>query len=259
MRPLRQLLLLLLVLLAGIWLIWPTAHAPSGLVIHVAASLRRPIQTICDAFTAQTGIACELRFGGSQMLLSQIEQTGQGDIFLPADDSYLQLPSAVPLIRERIPITQMRAVVAVRADAGNVPRQWSELVAAPRRLALAEPKLAAIGKRTQDELTRSGHWPALAKRLVITTPTVLDSATAIELGTVDAGIVWDAVVRQLPTLTAIELPELAPISAQVDVAVLQTTTQPESATRLAQWIATAPAARSIWTAAGFPLREMPQP
>ena len=47
----------------------------------------------------------------------------------------------------------------------------------------------------------------VAKGEVVSTPTVNDVANAVKLGTVDAGIVWDAVMAQYPTLDMVAVPE----------------------------------------------------
>ena len=65
----------------------PDPTAPP-LVIHFAASLRPVMEDMVKDYREDTGQAVELRFGNSQHILSTLELSGQGDLFLPADEVY---------------------------------------------------------------------------------------------------------------------------------------------------------------------------
>src|SRR5262245_37656136 len=68
------------------------AHADGGpLIVHVAAALGPAMEDIVKDYEKETGGKVELRFGASQSILSNLEMTGQGDLFLPADESYLEI------------------------------------------------------------------------------------------------------------------------------------------------------------------------
>ena len=92
-------------LLGGIALLWksgkpdqaPDEQAPKSdtvVVVHVAAALRQPMEKAAAAFEKETGIKVELRVGPSEKLLSDLKLTKKGDLFLPADDSYVNLAKA---------------------------------------------------------------------------------------------------------------------------------------------------------------------
>src|SRR5262249_52627624 len=105
------------------------------------------------------------------------------------------------------------------------------------RIAQANPDAAAVGKLTREALTRSGHWEALHKRTLVYKGTVNDVANDIKVGTVDAGIVWDATVKSYPELEAIALPSLSETQGHISVAVLRDCTQPAAALRFARFLA----------------------
>jgi molybdenum ABC transporter molybdate-binding protein len=65
----------------------------------------------------------------------------------------------------------------------------------------------------------------------------LRSSSRVRLGSVDAGIVWDAVVAQQPDLTVVKLPELAGVTARVQLAVVKDSTQPTAALEFARYLA----------------------
>src|SRR3954464_13681503 len=61
----------------------------SPVVVHAAAALRPALEKAAPEFERETGIKIELRFGPSEAILTALRMTRQGDLFLPADDSYV--------------------------------------------------------------------------------------------------------------------------------------------------------------------------
>ncbi len=59
----------------------------SALMIYCAASNRAVVEEIRSAYTAETGREVHVQYGPSQTLLSSLEVSRNGDLFLPADDS----------------------------------------------------------------------------------------------------------------------------------------------------------------------------
>jgi ABC-type molybdate transport system substrate-binding protein len=105
------------------------------------------------------------------------------------------------------------------------------------RLSQANPDAAAVGKLARDALQKNGCWDDWQKRVVVSKTTVNDVSTDIIVGAVDAGIVWDALVRQMPALDMIALPELSSEVAHIAVGVLKKGPQPAAALRFARYLA----------------------
>src|SRR2546423_918279 len=116
-----------LAVLAGLLALWwtpqpdganpvaPTEGHPA-VVVHTAAALRPAVETAAAAFQADTDIKIELRFGPSEGLLSNLQVTGQGDLFLPADDSYVAKARAADLVEQDYAFATLTAVAVLRAD-----------------------------------------------------------------------------------------------------------------------------------------------
>jgi len=203
------------------------------LVVLVAASLR----PVAETAAADYGSGVELRFGGSEELVTQIALTREvapADVFLPADASYLD--ACGPHAAVSPPLTTMQAVALTRPD--RVPEKLAALTAPGVRLGLASPQTAAIGKLTKLRLTEAGLWDTVSARLAVTTDTVTQSANGVKLGTLDAAIVWDATARQFaPDLVGTPLPELSGVRAEVRAAVLSGSRRPEAAAAFVAFLA----------------------
>ena len=60
--------------------------------------------------------AVQLQDGRSNALLSQIEASATGDLYIAADEAYITLGRKKNLIAEGIPLVVMRPVIAAQAD-----------------------------------------------------------------------------------------------------------------------------------------------
>jgi ABC-type molybdate transport system substrate-binding protein len=104
-------------------------------------------------------------------------------------------------------------------------------------VAQASPDGAAIGKLTREVLTASGEWDKLHARTTVYKTTVNEVASDVKVGAVDAGIVFDAVLHDYPTLEAIPIPELASVQAHISAATLNASRQPRQAMHFARYLA----------------------
>lgn len=226
--------------LVGLLLYHPETRSPSThepLVLYCAAGIKAPVEAVAKEYEQAYGVQVQLQYGGSQTLLANIEVSKHGDLYLPADDSYIELARRKELLAEVLPLARMKAVVAVRQGNPRNIAVLADLLRKDVRLAQANPEAAAIGKLAREAFLKSGHWDALEKRTLVFKPTVNDVASDIKVGTVDAGIVWDATVTQFPELEMIRIPELANTTAHISIAVLRSSAQPTAALRFARYLA----------------------
>jgi molybdate transport system substrate-binding protein len=233
-------------LLAGlvVLLYWdPFVSSPSQpnqpLVLYCAAGIKAPVEKAVREYEQAYGVTVQLQYGGSQTLLSGLEVARRGDLFLPGDDSYLLLGRDKGLVAEILPLARMKPVLAVRKGNPLDLKTLNDVLAKKVKLAQAKPEAAAVGKLAREALQKAGRWEDVKKLFVVDKLTVNDVANDIVVGTVDAGIVWDATVKQYPDLEMLALPELADASARVSVGVLKSTSQPTAALRLARYLAAA--------------------
>ncbi|MDZ4850740.1 MAG: molybdate ABC transporter substrate-binding protein [Pirellulaceae bacterium] len=219
------------------------SHRPSAarnhsepLVMFCAASNRAVMETIREEYEKEFGRTVQIQYGPSQTLLSSIEISGTGDLFLPADDSYIELGIQKSLVAEVLPIAKMHAVVAVLKNNPKSIKSLKDLDQKSVRFVQANPDSTAIGKVTKNVLAESGQWEQLEKATVGFRTTVADVANDIAIGAADAGIVYDAVLHSYPDLQAVELPELESAVSQVSIGIIKSTKQASSALHFARYV-----------------------
>lgn len=231
------------------WLLFPQQPAATEskpLIVYCAAALKPAMQTIAAEYDRPV----EFRFGNSEQILAQASIGGEGDLFLPADDSYVRTAQNSGVATESFPLAKMRVVVL--AQPGN-PRgiaRLDDLLKKDLRLGQANPDAAAIGRVTREHLRKPGRWDALHANTFVYHTTVTDAANAVKLGSNDAAIVWDAVAANYPSLAMVKLPDLEGAIGSVEIALLRSATDPEPARRFIRFVKDEPG-RKAFRAAGF--------
>lgn len=206
------------------------------LMLYCAASNRSVMESIREDYEKEYGRKVDIQYGPSQTLLSSIEVTGSGDLFLPADDSYLDMARQKQLVAEVVPIARMQAVVAVKRTNPKSIEQFSDLLSDEVRLVLASPDTAAIGKVVRALLSEDNQWEPLVSSAAAERSTVNEVANDVTIGAADAGIVYDAVLHTYDDLEYVELPELADAASQVSVGVIASTDHPQAALHFARYV-----------------------
>jgi ABC-type molybdate transport system substrate-binding protein len=226
----------------------PSTSRP--LLVYCAAGMRVPVEKAARAYEAETGGRVELQYGGSQTLIANLEVSGKGDLYVPADDAFMEAARKRGLVAESLPLARMSPVLAVRK--GNPKRLVSaaDLLREDVRLVQASPDAAAMGILVRGVFRRSGVWDAMAAKTAAFKPTVNDVANDLKLGTADAGFIWDANLPQYPDLERVDLPELKGAEGAVSVGVCRGAA-PGEALRFARWLAASDRGLKEFAAAGF--------
>ncbi|MEM9944159.1 MAG: substrate-binding domain-containing protein [Planctomycetota bacterium] len=157
-------------------------------------------------------------------------------MYIPADDSYLELATQKGLVEETIPLARMQVGIAVRREFGIEIENFEQLLSPDIRLVQADPEIAAIGSVTRKAMEKSGRWERLAKATVAFRTTVNDVANDVQLTAADVGVVFDAILVGYPDLKFISIDELADVSASCSVGILRTSSNPEAARRFAKFL-----------------------
>ncbi|MFP6649944.1 MAG: substrate-binding domain-containing protein, partial [Pirellulaceae bacterium] len=116
-----------------------------SLFVYCAAGMRYPMEKVARAYEEEFGTRIQLQYGGSNTLLSQLEVSQTGDLYLAADDSYIRQARDKELLAESLPLALMKPIIVVRND--NTTITSVDSLASPDvRVALGNPDAAAVGK-----------------------------------------------------------------------------------------------------------------
>ncbi|MCF7732970.1 MAG: substrate-binding domain-containing protein [Akkermansiaceae bacterium] len=249
---------LLAVLGASVWQVTrkPAAQGPSvvPLLVHCAAGLREPMTEIARQYEREFGIPIHLQFGGSGALETQLELAG-GDLFLPADESYILSTRAKGLVRETLPVTTLTAGIVVPKGNPKNLRSLDDLARPGLRLSLAD-RSAAIGRHTWAVLEQSARLPDFQANVIVTKPTVNNIVEDVATGAVDATLAWHTVARTFPDVEWLPASEFASHPTTVCLGILTSSSAPARALHFARYLTAADRGLKVFGAAGFTIPEI---
>jgi molybdate transport system substrate-binding protein len=234
---------------------WEPARAGSqtsaSLVVYCAAALKKPVSEVARRYQERHGVAAQIQYGGSGTLLANLRIAGKGDLFIAADESYMDIARSQNLVAEVIPLAYLHPILAVRRGNPRAVSSFQDALDKSLSFGMANPDAASVGKVVRDLLLASGDWDAFQKRIHVLKPSVNDIANDLKLGTIDVGIVWDATVAQYPELEAVPVASWARAQQLVQVGVLKASHQPTAALRFARFLGAPDAGLMVFATNGF--------
>ena len=217
-----------------------STRSAGSIMLYCAAGIKNPVVEAVAAYEKEFGVTVEIQYGGSGTLLSNIKVVNVGDLYLAADESYINIARADGFVAESIPLASIRPVIAVAKGNPKVISSVSDLMRDDVRVSLANPDAASIGRATKKLLTKMGHWAGIeeaARDRGVVKPTVNEVANDLKLGAVDAGIIWDATAQQAQyasTIDMIAIEHPANQKKQITIGVLSSSANPTRALHFAR-------------------------
>lgn len=223
------------------------------LLVYCAAGVRPALEQIARQYENEFSVPIQLQYGGSNTLLSQIEAAQSGDCFVAAEESYIQLGREKQLVREAVSLAWQEPVIAVATGNPHAIKQVDDLLRANITTALGNYEQAAIGKVTQALLKNSGHWQRVKQHVTRTGvfhPTVPEVANDVKIGSIDAGIIWDATATNFG-IEFVRTPELSKGRSQVQIGVLTSSKHPAKAFHFCRFVGAADRGLKEFAKRGF--------
>lgn len=189
MTILKRLLLILMLALAV------PATAATGPLVLAAASLQESLEAAANAWAARGHPRPVLSFAGSSALARQIAAGAPADMFVSADEEWMDFVAAKGLIRPQTRRTLAGNRLVLIAPAARplklAVRPGFPLARAlgEGRLAMADPDAVPAGKYGREALTALGVWSDVAPRLV-RAENVRAALLLVERGEAAAGVVY---------------------------------------------------------------------
>ncbi len=190
----RSLILVLPLLLAGFATRPVVAQEP--LTVFAAASLTDALRALGQEWQARGQPAPRFAFAASSALARQIEQGAPADLFISADEpwmDYVQARNAIMSETRTSPIGNALVLIAPADRAWPVTlSRGTEILAllGPRdRIATGDPAHVPVGRYAQEALTWMGQWEAVAPRLA-RADNVRAALLLVERGEAPLGIVY---------------------------------------------------------------------
>jgi molybdate transport system substrate-binding protein len=150
----------------------PAAAQSRRPLVLAAASLQESLNAAADAWARKGHPRPVISFAGSSALARQIEAGAPADLFVSADEEWMDYVVTRRLVRPNTRVSFLFNTLVLVAPAGSSVR----LAVGPRfplaralggngRLAMADPDAVPAGKYGKEALTRLGVWASVERRI----------------------------------------------------------------------------------------------
>lgn len=223
-----------------------------SLLVYCGAGMRRPMDEMGVLFEEKYGVPVQYNYAGSNTLLTQMELTGEGDIYMPGATYYFELAAEKGLIDNFSKVVYHVPVIITPADNPAEIASLDDLYGNDVTVVLGDPEAAAIGVLCQKMLTKKGIYEDVEENVVAKGATVNELVTYISLGQADASIVWEDLVRDNDEVKIIRIADDDNIIKIVPVATLKSSENPEIAEQFVRFVVSAEGC-SVFEENGFTL------
>ncbi len=220
-----------------------------GLRFYCAASQRLVMERVLALYEKEGGHVVHVQYGGSGAIRAQFTLAG-ADLFLPADVGYLKGLQVED--SERLALVELVPVILVEKGNPHEIRILEDLATPKLRLCIGDES-TAIGKVSQSVLEAEGLVSSVLKQVVVERPTVTGVAETVELGAVDAAIVWCSTAEVLKDRCEIvAIPKASNVTSIATIAVVsENRSKQEEARRFLEFLHSDPRVRALYKEYGY--------
>nr|BBH89906.1 molybdenum ABC transporter substrate-binding protein [Thermosporothrix sp. COM3] len=214
----------------------PTAEnkpSPISLNVFAAASLTEAFTEISTSYQQEhPNIHITYNFNGSQILVQQMQNGANADLFASADQRNMQKASSAGLVNKPEVFARNKLVVILPAANPSNIQTLKDLARAKTKIVVAA-QAVPVGKYTLQALDKLGKSPdygtgyveAVKKNIVSEEENVKAVVQKVQLGEADAGFVYstDVTANVAQKLHTIDIPDNFNVIAEYPIAVTKTT------------------------------------
>jgi molybdate transport system substrate-binding protein len=196
---------------------------PGAITVFAGSASKPPLEEAAQAFEQEMGIHVYTNFGGSGTMLSQMELSRSGDIYIPGSQDYMAKAENKNLI-DIASVKKLAYLVPVIAVRHGNPQNIESLADLARpgiKVGIGNPESVCLGLYAIEILDSNKLLAEVGKNIIVNAESCEKIATLISLKSVDAVIGWDVFHEWDPDnidvvyLAPEQLPRLAYIPAAV--------------------------------------------
>ncbi|OHB66863.1 MAG: hypothetical protein A2V70_05165 [Planctomycetes bacterium RBG_13_63_9] len=214
------------------------SKAPEGtkLLLYCGAGIRPPVAELAAEYGRLHKVTVECDYAGSEVLLSRIKLSCQGDLYMPGDVHYVELAEEQELVSSKKNVCYFVPVILVQKGNPKNIRTLEDLTRPELAVGLGDPEACAIGRKCSKIFEKNGIVEE-EMDVAFRSLTVNELGNHIKLGMLDAVIVWDAVAALYGDVgEVVRIPPDQNIISTVAVGVLRSSEHPELAGEFVEFI-----------------------
>ena len=236
-------------------LYYPDAQATHGeqgtLLVYCGAGMRKPMDEIGRLFEDRYGVEVNYNYAGSGQLLSQMQLTKRGDIYMPGATYYFDIAKDKGFIEYHKLVAYHIPVIAVpEGNPANITC-LNDLAKPGVRVILGDPKACAIGKLADKILEKNGIFAEVKKNVIARTATANELVLYVSIRKADVSIVWKSSLLEAEDKTdVLEIPEKQNIIRIISIGTPTFSENKDKAREFMDFV-TSDGGKAVWEKFGY--------
>ena len=229
-----------------------TTVAPQeSILVFSGAGLKSVMEDAGAAFTQKYGIGVQYSYGGSGVLITQMNLTHKGDVFIPGSTNEWKTAKAQGLVDSNTLVAYHVPVIVVQKGNPKNIATLKDLAQPGLKVALGDVNATAIGKAGAKMFKKMNITAAVEKNVVTRTPTINELITIMNAGQADVAIVTlDNVNAE--KMDKIDIPLADNEVLITPIGVTTFTQNPDAATKFVAFVSS-DEGKAIFAKHGFPI------
>jgi molybdate transport system substrate-binding protein len=226
------------------------APSQDSLLVYSGAGLKSTMEDVGKVFTDKYGIGIQYNYGGSGTLVTQMNLTRKGDVFIPGSTTEYATAKSQGLVGDYQMVAYHVPVIAVQKGNPKGITAIKDFANPGLKIALGDANATAIGKAGAKMFKNLNITGAVEKNVVTRTPTINELTVIMNTGQADVSLLTLDQINP-EKMNAITIPVKDNVVLIVPVGVTTFTKNPENAQKFADFVAS-DEGKAIFVKHGFP-------
>lgn len=222
------------------------------LLVYCGAGMRRPMDDIGVLFEEEYGVPVQYNYAGANTLLTQMELSGEGDVYMPGATYYFEVAAEKGFVDNFSKVVYHVPVIITPLDNPANIDSLDDFANDDVSVVLGDSEAVPIGIISDKMFTTKGIDDLVEANVVAKGATVNELVTYVSLNQADASIVWEDLVMDNEEVNMIEIAEDDNIIKIVPIATLTFSENPELAEEFVDFVVS-DEGRSVFEEYGFTL------
>ena len=228
-----------------------TGEETTSIMVYSGAGMQEPMNEIAVMFEEEYGIEVVYNYAGSNALLSQMELTEEGDVYMPGETYYLEVAEDKGFIDYKQFVAYHIPVITVPAGNPANITCVADLANDGVEVASGDPDAAAIGRLADKIIEKNGVYDEVWENIIVTFPTMNELIVCIAMGLADAAINWGDVVYENEDIDIIYIPKEQNLIKIIPIGTLTFSEDKETAEQFVDFC-TSDEVKAVFEKHGFP-------
>lgn len=207
-----------------------------SILVYAGAGLKAPMDEIGQVFTKKNGIDVQYNYGGSGTLISQMNLTKKGDVFIPGSTVEFSTAKGQGLVDTYQMIAYHVPVIAVQKGNPKNVTTIQDFTRSGLKIALGDANATAIGKAGTKMFKKYNITEAVEKNVVTRTPTINELSIIMNTGQADAALLTLDQINP-EKMDAVSIPVSDNVVLIVPIGITSFTKDPINAQKFADFVA----------------------